>query len=212
MLKALKARPFTLALISLSAALSTLGLSSEAALSALRCQWQAVAAGELWRLLTGPLVHANLHHALVDLLPLAGLGVLLEARLPRAVPMATITALLLAPPVAWIAYPQLAGYVGSSPAAYALFSLAIVARGHRPRPRWLQPPLGLLLVGLMGHTLWRATTGAGSMIVPGIASVPLTHLVGAIIGVFVGSIASRDKWTQGVALLKSERKPWARTP
>ena len=141
--------------------------------------------GEVWRLLSGQLVHWTARMALADLGVLLGLGAWLEARGERR---SMVVALALGAVLTAVAVhalsPDLLVYRGSSGLASALFVLTalVVARSPGRGPRIL----ALLAVALfLAKAGWESLTGqalfAGPL-APGVRVVPLVHLLGGLGG------------------------------
>lgn len=152
---------------------------------ALQYDRAGVGAGEVWRLLTGQLVHWTARMALADLGVLLGLGAWLETRGEgrRLVLTLGLGALLTAVAVHLLS-PDLLVYRGSSGLASALFVLTALhlARSTDRGPR----ALALLAVALfLAKAAWETVTGealfAGPL-APGVRVVPLVHLLGGLAG------------------------------
>lgn len=107
---------------------------------------QAIGEGELWRLLTGNLVHLNARHLALNLIILTGVMTVWGRELARP---ATFFGLFMASALAvgiglWTADEGLAWYVGASGALHGLFAAGIVlASGADPLFR-AAAALGLL--------------------------------------------------------------------
>jgi rhomboid family GlyGly-CTERM serine protease len=146
--------------------------------------------GEVWRLLTGQLVHWTARMALADLGVLLGLGAWLEAvwiKTPgegrRAVLTLALGAILTALAVHLLS-PDLFVYRGSSGLASTLFVLTAmsVARSTDGGSRGLA---GLAVALFLAKAAWETVTGdalfAGPL-APGVRVVPLVHLLGGLAG------------------------------
>src|SRR4051812_6728513 len=144
-----------------------------------------VTAGEIWRLLTGQLIHWTPRMAAFDVGMLLGLGVWLELRGDRRL-MATALALgggLTALAVHTLS-PDLMVYRGSSGVASALFVLAAVRIAQTSDPQLRR--LAIMAVALFlakaalesfaGWTLFAGPLPAGVQV------VPLVHLLGGLGG------------------------------
>lgn len=150
-----------------------------------------VAAGELWRLATAQAVHWTPRMALADLGTILALGAWLEWSGER-IRMLLATFLGAALAIAGVALllPHLALYRGSSASASALFVLAAleIAR-HSPRPG--ARALALLALLLFAAKIaWEMLTGQplfAAPLPPGVAVVPLAHLLGGAAGVAAGA-------------------------
>jgi rhomboid family GlyGly-CTERM serine protease len=173
----------------------------------------AVAAGEVWRLLTGHWVHWSLAHLLWDLAAFLGLATACELapscgrrRMLSAVALAAIAI----PAVLWIALPRMPTYRGLSGLDSALFVLLVVTllredwhAGHRA---WAAAEIAVLVL-FLGKCLYEAATGEAFFATAGgFVPVPLAHLVGGLMGLAVaGSGAARDCLRQTGTLVLSRR-------
>src|SRR5436305_1019491 len=183
----------TVALVALCAAAS---LVPAAAMEYDRAR---VATGEVWRLLTGQLVHWTPRMAIFDLGMLLGLGTWLEVRGERRLAAA---ALALGGGLTALAVhalsPDLLVYRGSSGAASALFVLAAV-RVAESRDPWTRAlalaAVALFLAKAAFESLAGQTLFAGPL-PPGVGVVPLVHLLGGLGGLRAraagGTRTSRD--------------------
>ena len=146
-----------------------------------------VAAGELWRLATAQAVHWTLRMALADLGTILVLGAWLErsGQRPRMLLAALLGAALAIAGVALL-LPHLALYRGSSASASALFVLTALEVLRHP-PRRGARALALLALSLFAAKLaWEALAGEplfAAPLPPGVAVVPLAHLLGGAAGV-----------------------------
>ncbi|HEV7509954.1 MAG TPA: rhomboid family intramembrane serine protease [Thermoanaerobaculia bacterium] len=152
-----------------------------------------VAADEVWRLLTGQLVHWTPRMAAFDVGVLLGLGIWLELRGDRRL---VVTSLALGGVLTALAVhalsPDLLVYRGSSGAASALFVLAAVRIADRPDPmvRTLAiAAVALFLSKAAFESLAGQTLFAGPL-PPGVHVVPLVHLLGGLGGLVGGSRGS----------------------
>lgn len=136
--------------------------------------------GQLWRLITGPLLHATSTHLLWDLTILGLLGMLYEPRLGRHFAPVLLIG-LLAPTLAIALDAQFTRYYGLSGLNYTLMGAAIafeLTRGLRS--------LGLLGAALLAWKLVRAVLGQslfGPSLPGGAHEAWLAHVVGAAAGV-----------------------------
>ncbi len=144
--------------------------------------------GELWRLLTGPLVHVTPGHLLRDLAVFLVVGALYEPVLGRR--FVPLLALALAVPTAAVfaAQPALGAYYGLSGACNALFVAALLTEWRRAG--CLRPPWWVLALAVAhgAKTAWELTTGTllfpldlGARVEP----APVAHGVGSLVGFLV---------------------------
>lgn len=144
-----------------------------------------VASGEVWRLLTGQLVHWTPRMAVFDIGMVLGLGVWLELRGDRRL---LITSLALGTGLTALAVyessPGLMMYRGSSGVASTLFVLAAVRVMDHPDPRSRSVAIAavaLFLSKAAFESLTGQTLFAGSL-PPGVHVTPLVHLLGGLGG------------------------------
>ncbi|MEM7050165.1 MAG: rhombosortase [Acidobacteriota bacterium] len=165
---------------------------------ALQYDRRRIAAGEVWRLVTGHLAHWSWGHALWDGVAFAllvALALRLDRRRLPVVLLASAVAISLA---VWFAEPGLRLYRGLSGIDAALFAFvaaALVRRGGRAR---LVGGIALLLLG--AKIAWEMTTG-GTLFVAavdaGFVTVALAHWVGAAVGLAVGFSRSQTERALG---------------
>ena len=151
-----------------------------------------VEAGEVWRLLTGQMVHWTARMAALDLGMLLGLGAWLEARGDRRfAALALVFGGALTALAVHAFSPRLNLYRGSSGLASALFVLAAIriARSPARAPR----ALAMLAVGLfLAKAVWELVTGQAIFAGPlpaGVEVVPLVHLFGGLGGAVAAGLA-----------------------
>lgn len=169
----------TLGLIALCATASLAPGGAEA----LQYDRARVAAGEVWLLLTGQMVHWSARMTAADLGMLLGLGAWLEIQGERK---RTILALALGAGLTAFAVhalsPDLSLYRGASGLASALFVLAALRIGEDTEgaPRFLA---WLAVALFLGKDAWEAVTGQALFAGPlpdGVEVVPLVHLLGGL--------------------------------
>ena len=184
---ALKRLPlWTLAALALAFAV----YAFDGAAEALVYDRRAIASGELWRLLTAHWVHLSPAHLLYNALGLAIAGTLLETQRHRLYP----ALLLAAPAVIGIALycldPDLARYGGLSGIVFgAAVYLAACGLGEAGPWRWI---CAAALVGMAGKFGLEMSTHT-PLLTPGeFTPVPLSHAVGACVG--VGFAVPRSPW------------------
>lgn len=151
----------------------------------------AIAAGELWRILSGHWTHISASHLFWNVLAFLLLAVPCE-RLNRFSFYTCLTGSAILIPVAlWVTAPQLLTYRGLSGIDSALFALllATLLREEIPRQRLL--PLATLCMFLLlfvTKTGYEAVT-AQSVFVDSLGDnfvpVPLAHMMGVIIGILL---------------------------
>jgi hypothetical protein len=164
-----------------------------APVQALEYDRSRVAAGELWRLLTGQLVHWTPRMAAFDVGMVLGLGIWLEIRGDRRL---AAVALALGGGLTALAVhtlsPDLMVYRGSSGLASALFVLAAIRVAQTPDPRLRAlaiAAVGLFLAKAVFESLAGQTLFAGPMPLR-VVVVPLVHLLGGLGG--LGGVSARS--------------------
>ena len=151
----------------------------------------ALAAGDLWRGLTGHLVHYSGSHLAWNLLGFGVLGLLCESADRTRFGVAVGASALLIPLGLQLA-PELSAYRGLSGVTSALFGLLAVdvvrgqwARGERGAAA-LTTALATAFVAKLAHT-W---SGGDPLLVTGfdttVEPVPLAHAIGLAVGVGTG--------------------------
>lgn len=143
-----------------------------------------VEAGEVWRLLSGQLVHWTGRMAAADLGLLLVLALGLEIRGERRSLVLTLTAGALLTALAVHALsPDLAVYRGSSGLASALFILAaLTAARSSGGPRTLALTAAALFLAKAAWETFAGTALFAGPLPPGVRVVPLVHLLGGLAG------------------------------
>jgi rhomboid family GlyGly-CTERM serine protease len=149
--------------IGLVAALMVL-LSLATDVHALRYEREAILQGEWWRLLTGHLVHFDLHHLLLNLAGLALIAALFPSEYSMGSWLLIVLTSVLAIDVGFFYLrPSLVWYVGASGALHGALAAGAI-KWWREQPRWLA---GALTAILLGKLAWEQTHGglplSGSM-------------------------------------------------
>ena len=157
---------------------------------ALAYQRAGVAAGELWRLLSGHLVHLGWSHLAYNLAGLVLIGWLVgrafDARRWAGIVATSIIAINIG---FWVLNPELAWYVGLSGVLHGVLAggvLAGVLAGHREA--------FVLAVIIAGKLAWEQWAGPvpGSEAASGGPVIVYAHLYGAV-GGFLGAVALRRR-------------------
>jgi hypothetical protein len=140
--------------------------------------------GEVWRLLTGQMVHWTPRMAFFDLGMLLGLGAWLEIRGDRQLAAVSLVLGAVLTAVAIHLSPDLSLYRGSSGMASALFVLAAFRIAGSPDP-WTRAlavsAVALFLAKAAFESLAGQTLFAGEL-PQGVRVVPLVHLLGGLAG------------------------------
>ncbi len=180
--------PWTLAVAALAAAAGATVLSphsgGRAVLDWALATSDGVRAGEIWRLLTGPLIHANLEHLLRDLPVFVVLGLLYERRFGPSFPFLLVAAFAWPALAVLLASDSPALYMGLSGVDHALLAAALVLE-WRARGGSLPGFAWILAAGMVAKCLYEVITG--DLLVPldagpGARAAPLAHAVGIAVG------------------------------
>ncbi|MEE9180039.1 MAG: rhombosortase [Vicinamibacteria bacterium] len=188
-------------------ALAVVVYSFPALAEALQYDRTAVLGGELWRIATCHWTHWSLDHLLWDLAVFVGLGAACE-QMNRSRYLACLAASAILIPVAVLVWlPDMEAYRGLSgldSALFALLATPILAEKLKERS-WGWVTLGVgFFVGFLLKTAYELATGATVFVSSptDIASVPLAHAVGALMGMLL------SWWTPRT----SATTPWASAP
>jgi rhombotail lipoprotein len=192
--RARRAPVLTLAFVVL-ALLSSFGPASSWLRDALELERDALLRGELWRALTGHLVHGWPALAFFDLGAIAILGAWIEQRSRGELAIAMTLAVLISSSALLAFRPDLALYQGSSAIACALFVVCAIDLLRGPQTRLGARIARLALIGfaaklaLEGMGLWAGPSFQES---GAVESVALAHVAGALAGAFV---SAGGRWT-----------------
>jgi rhomboid family GlyGly-CTERM serine protease len=153
---------------------------------------QAILSGELWRVLTGHLVHWSADQLFWDGLACGFLGSLCEREDRGKFLRCVLVSALAIPLVLWFAAPQMATYRGLSGVDSTLFALAAIRIGREAlfEKHWIK--FGLTAIVAAGFALkigYELVTGATLFVdstAGGMTPVPLAHVVGALVGLVCG--------------------------
>lgn len=150
----------------------------------LRYDRSAVFAGELWRLLSGHLVHGSLRHLALNLAGASLIAALFGRDYSAAHWLSILLVSALAIDVAFVFYePQLQWYVGLSGVLHGAIAAGLVA-WWRYENRYLTTAVAMLLLAkLVWEQQYGALTLAGDMPV-----VVDAHVYGCIGGLWAASI------------------------
>jgi|GEM_PF-3066641 len=191
--------PWTLAIVGLAVVATAGAFGSPRIADALRADGR-IADGQLWRVVTGPLVHATWGHLVRDLALVALAGVAYEAPL-RALRVPLFVAGLVVPAVAVLAAGDARWYCGVSGLSHALLAAALSYEVTRRRGAARALVLGLCAVAAL-KPLYELATGTPAFVMSlgdGVTQVPLAHVVGVLIGIACGLRAARGCDTRNVA-------------
>lgn len=146
--------------------------------------------GEVWRVLTGPFVHATWGHLLRDLCVGGIAGVAYEQPLRAVWPRLCVLALIV-PPIVVLA-DGARGYGGLSGVSHAFIAAALAFEARRRRGRARGYVLAIAALGLakLGYEVVTGAPAFPMELGPGVHQAYLAHVAGVIVGVAVGLTAS----------------------
>ena len=179
--------PVVLALIVVS-----LALAGNSATELFRYHTTEIKSGEIWRLITGNLVHLSWSHTLMNLLGLGLIwGLFWDCFSPKQWLLVSISSGLSVCLGLLILNPELVWYVGLSGILHGLFLAGAVGGIRRGDRREI-----ILLVAIVGKLIWEQVYGAlpGSADMAGGPVVVDSHLYGAIGGAMVGLLLKPRMW------------------
>jgi len=152
---------------------------------------EAIGAGRLWTIFTGPLLHLSGQHLLFDVAGLLVVGYVFEPLLRRAYGVAVAVISIAVGVTFLLAYPHLPAYYGLSSLDQGLFAAGLVALWRRGDRRIA----GTLLVMLA--LKWAFELSGATSLMSAVAAdptafgmpVPLTHVAGGVAGLIVGLLS-----------------------
>jgi len=165
------------------------------AADALQFDRSAIAAGEAWRNVTGHFTHWSNEHLAWDLLVFFGLGCLCEQFNRKQCVTVLAAAAGLIPLGLWFFASDFQTYRGLSgldTALFAMLAAATMRTAFRERNWVLMTVIGMLLMCLVGKTVFEFAFGGAVFVQPaGFRPVPLAHIIGAAVGLLVGAVERR---------------------
>lgn len=152
----------------------------------------AIAAGQVWRIVTCHFTHWSFDHLAWDAGALVALGLLCEVPYRRAFVACMTLSAVLVPLAVWTFLPAMSTYRGLSgidSALFVLLAVSILGESIAERRRMWAAGSGLVLVAFAGKIAFECLSGA-TLFVDSVATsmipVPLAHLVGGLIGAICG--------------------------
>jgi rhomboid family GlyGly-CTERM serine protease len=142
----------------------------------------AIASGQLWRLITGHLVHGTPQHTLVNVLGVAMMVALFHRTYSfRSWLIIVCSGMLCIDLGFWMLMPQLQWYVGLSGVLHAVLAAGTVA-WWKTEPKLLAALLTLIMIGKL---IWEQTQGALPLSgeLPVVVNAHLYGEVGGLLGV-----------------------------
>jgi rhomboid family GlyGly-CTERM serine protease len=146
-----------------------------------------LAAGMIWSIITGPLLHITSLHLVLDVLGLLIIGWMLEPRLGRTMPIACIAANVAVAMAFIVIYPELPAYRGLSAMTHGVLAAGAAALWRQDERR-LAATIGIALIGKCAFELVGDSVTAAALFghVESFGSpVPWTHAIAAIVGTLV---------------------------
>lgn len=146
--------------------------------------------GQLWRLVTGPFVHATGGHLVRDLALVAIAGIAYEAPLAR-VRVALFGAGVVVPALAVLASGRVDWYCGLSGLSHAMLAAALTFELLRRRGATRAIVFGLCAIAAL-KPLYELATGAPAFAMSlgeRVVQVPLAHVTGVLVGIACGLAA-----------------------
>ncbi|HSN30552.1 MAG TPA: rhombosortase [Kofleriaceae bacterium] len=159
-------------------------------------------AGEGWRLVTAPLVHATWGHLVRDLALVALAGVAYEAVLPRAV----FGLGLVVPTIAVLVEHRVAWYCGLSGLSHALLAAALAYEALRRRRAWVYA----LCAVAIAKPIYEVVTGAPAFpmeLGAHVVQTPVAHAAGVVVGIISGARAGRAPSSSPASARRSGPRP-----
>jgi len=163
-----------------------------AATAALQFDREAVAAGQLWRLIACHWTHWTDDHLIWDLIVYLGLGWTCVLMNPRATARTLALASLLVGAGVWLLLPEMTRYRGLSGLDSALFVLlALQLAARLPANRRLL--IHAALLAFLAKTAYEAATAATLFAASGDAFIPVpaAHLLGGLAALLALAVARR---------------------
>jgi len=153
----------------------------------------AIAAGEVWRLVSGHWAHYSLDHVIWDVIAFAALGVACERRSRARFLVCLIASALAISVSVWLLLPEMQVYRGLSGIDSALFTCLAASMwndGRRSERPGLQAIALACVSAFLLKVAFELVTGRTVFVNemdPGAVGVPLAHIAGAACGVLVGA-------------------------
>jgi rhomboid family GlyGly-CTERM serine protease len=176
----------------LALALVLLSPGGESWTQALRYEREAVLEGEVWRLLTGHLVHGSLRHLLLNEAALVVIGLLLARDYSIAAWALVVVGSMAVIDLAFVLWePQITWYVGLSGVLHGMVAAGAVAWWRREKPA-LALAITAILIGKLAWEYWQ-----GALPLADLPVVAEAHRYGALGGALVAALieVARPDWS-----------------
>jgi rhomboid family GlyGly-CTERM serine protease len=142
---------------------------------------EAILHGELWRLLTGHLVHFNGRHLFYDLLAFGAAGILIEARRPRAFLLLCLTMASTIGLTLLLTQLHMHTYGGLSGLACGAFCyLALMGLHDNGLSRYMSMLILMALPLKIAAELWTGTSLLTYTVDSPFIAMPLSHAAGVV--------------------------------
>lgn len=159
---------------------------------------QAICEGQIWRLLSGNMVHWSREHFMLDVAVFVLVGLIYEPRMGRFYPWVILVSALAVGLGVFIVSPEMATYRGLSGVDSGQFAAALAVEyglAHRCWRRWLwlAPVTAVFVLKIafesISGQMFFATESLGDIGLP----VPIAHAAGAVAGAIGAAIAGAGK-------------------
>lgn len=176
--------------------LATLVLLFDAGASLFTFDRQAILDGQWWRLVTGHFVHWNFEHYFFDVLMFATLGSICERKSRWSFAGCLVASILAISAAIWWAAPDTSYCRGLSGIDSAIFTLAagmLVHDAWKRRDGVMVSAIAVCLLGFAAKVVYEVATGRTIFVdsaSAGFTPLPLTHAVGAVVGIAVCGLSN----------------------
>ncbi len=166
---------------------SALGLAG-VPIDALEAQRDLVLDGQVWRLLTGPLLHTTIGMLARDVAMFAWLGILYERRFGKGYPTLLLAGIVVPTCAVFWLEPHHAAYYGLSGAVNVMFvaGLLLEIRTTRGRAPWWLWVAGAGYLVKLAYETWTGGLLFDLELGSAMAPAPSAHLAGALVGLIAG--------------------------
>lgn len=145
--------------------------------------------GDLWSILTAPLVHGSWPHLLANIVPLVILGVLISIGGMKQFIAVTVLVWLLSGLGVWLISPSNSVTVGASGVVFGWLAF-LIARGVFTRS-WKHILLGIVLLAVWGSLFWTGIVRPAAADLTSVVTISWqAHLCGALAGVLAAFLVS----------------------
>jgi rhomboid family GlyGly-CTERM serine protease len=152
----------------------------------------AIRAGEIWRILTGHLVHWSGNHLFWDVVMFITLGAIVESRHRNSFIVTLMGSAAAISAVLWFCHPTIGQYRGLSGLDSALFTQALVSLAsdaRRAGHAMICRLMFLFVLGFAAKIAYELVTGDTLFVdssLAGFSALPSVHMIGGLIGGLCG--------------------------